>query len=167
LVGRLVLQQEAGLRQHRADPAQLARVFVHLAGDLALALLQLLLQVADLAVLLQQLAKARRADDLQLALALHKALGLDLQAVREALRAALRPRLSAPSTASLMTPSLAPHPPELDANRPPAVFKLEVLGHVVDRHVGVVPHAADVGQPLTDAAESLIRLVRGEPLLAL
>ena len=73
--------EKARLGQDLAEPAQLARVLVHLAAHLALPALELLLESADLAVLLKQLTETGRAHHLQLSLTLEKALGLDLEAL--------------------------------------------------------------------------------------
>ena len=131
-VGGLVLGQEAGLGEHLADAAQLARVLVHLLAGLPLPGLELALQLADLPVVAQVLAEARAADDLQFALALEQALGLYLQVLEVAPGHAQRARPPPPPPPAL-GPRLPAQPAHLDPDRPPAVLDLVVLGHVRDR----------------------------------
>src|SRR5207244_2357975 len=129
------------------QPAQLARILVHLAPDLALAPLQLLLQGANLAVPLQELPKAGRANDFELALALQQRFCLDLETLGEAPRMAQRTRRPATASSALGA-RLAPQPFELDPDRAPPILQLEVLRDVFDRHLAAVPHPPDVGQLL-------------------
>src|SRR5712664_2847528 len=85
LRGGLVVVEEAGLSEDPAEPAQLARVLVHLPAELAVALLQVSLQRANLTISLDVLAESRRAHDLELALALEQALAFDLELLHEPL----------------------------------------------------------------------------------
>src|SRR4029077_5185774 len=115
LVGRLVVGEEPALGQDPREPSQLPRVLVHLTCDLTLPALQLLLQRANLAVPVQQVAETRRAHDLELALPPQQALGLDPEPVHDARGGRRRAR---PATPALPAPGLAPQPPQLDADRP-------------------------------------------------
>src|SRR5437868_2549774 len=166
LVGGLVLLEEAGLVKDPRQTPQLARVLIHLAGDLALAFVQLLLQGADLAVFLQELAESWRADHLKLALALEQALGLDLESLRHPARVARRPVPAPPAPPSLGA-GLAAQALELDPDRAPAVLDLEVLRDVLDRDLRVVPHSFAVRELLADVGEPLPGVGRGQPLLKL
>src|SRR5438093_1687918 len=163
-VGRLVALEEAGLLQDLLQAPELARVLVHLPRGLVPAAVELLLQAADLAVLLQQLAEARRAHDLELALALEQALGLHLQALREAARVSHRPRLPA-SPMSPLGPGLAAQALELDPDRSPPLLALEVLGHVLHRDLAAIPPPASVAQLVADVGKARLPLARPEPLL--
>src|SRR5205823_3388743 len=125
LVGGLVVVEESGLGEDPAEPAQLARVLVHLPTELVLALVELTLQRSDLAVSLQVLAKSRRAHDLELALAFQQALGFDLELLHDLFRAAHRSAVSAAATTTSCLPRrtrVAPQALQLDTDRTPALL---------------------------------------------
>ena len=169
-VGGFVVGEEAGLGEDPAKPAQLARVLVHLTTELVLALIELSLQRANLAVSLQVLAEPRRMHDLELALALEQAFGFDLELLHDLFRAAHGADLPAPAAAMARVPGrtrFAAQALELDADRTPALLELEVLADILEGDFGVVPHLADVAKARPDVHEALLRLVRREPLLEL
>ena len=158
--------EEARLGQNPAQAPKLARILIHLPADLALSPVELLLQHPDLAVLLNELPKARRAHQFELSLALQQALRLDLEALDDASGRAQRPRmaLSAPSP---LRSCLTPQALELDPDRAPTVLELEVLGDVLDRYLPVTPHASDFGELLSNADQAFLRVSGGEALLEL
>src|SRR5206468_8965611 len=166
LVRRLVLLQEACLGEDPRQPAKLARVLVHLARGLALPAVQLLLQGANLAVALQQLAEPRRANHFELALPVEQALGLDLQPLRDALGAAHGPR-AATAAPSALRACLAPEPLQLDPDGSSPFLDLEVLRHVLERDLGVVPHAPGVRELFPDIGQPLAGVRGREALLEL
>ena len=78
-----------------------------------------------------------------------------------------RPAASSAAPAPPLGTRLASEAPELDPDRAAAILDLEVLRHVVDRHLGVVPHPPHVLETLSHVGEPFIRLGGGEPFLEL
>ena len=68
---------------------------------------------------------------------------------------------------SPLSPRLAPEAFELDPDRASAILELEVLRDVFDRHVGVVPHLADVRELHSNVGQTFLRRLRGQAFLEL
>jgi len=79
---------------------------------------------------------------------------------------ALGPRAPTAPAAALSA-RFTPKPTHLDPDRAQPVVELVVLRHVLERDVGLIPHAPDVVEPRTHVVQPLSRLIRGQPFLEL
>ena len=86
--------------------------------------------------------------------------------MRNALRAAHGSGAATAAAASLR-PRLAPKPLQLDPDGPSPFLDLEVLPHVLDRDLGVVPHSAGVRELFSDVGQPLAGVGGREALLEL